>query len=181
MRKFGTTLSLIGAALLLGACEDPLSVENKNNPDVQRAYSKPGDIESLIQGLYQQIHGVMVNVPTEGGIVPQVAALSTESYGTVANYGMALRNAIPRVAIQNGRGNQTGEGTFRDFREFSKLARSAANGIIALDNLGGAGLGSPGRNARARSAILRSAHRTSVIARGVNYAGLGVPRFRGAV
>jgi len=36
------------------------------------------------------------------------------------------------------------------------------------------------RNARARSAILRSAHRTSVIARGVNYAGLGVPRFRGA-
>jgi 16S rRNA (cytosine1402-N4)-methyltransferase len=36
------------------------------------------------------------------------------------------------------------------------------------------------RNPRARSAILRSAHRSSAAARAVNYAGLGVPRFKGA-
>ncbi|HWV01687.1 MAG TPA: 16S rRNA (cytosine(1402)-N(4))-methyltransferase RsmH [Devosia sp.] len=37
-----------------------------------------------------------------------------------------------------------------------------------------------GRNPRARSAILRSGQRSAAPARSVNYAGLGVPRFRGA-
>ena len=36
------------------------------------------------------------------------------------------------------------------------------------------------RNPRSRSAILRSGHRSSAPARPVNFAGLGVPRFRGA-
>jgi len=36
------------------------------------------------------------------------------------------------------------------------------------------------RNPRARSAILRSGHRSAAPARQVNFAGLGVPRFRGA-
>lgn len=36
------------------------------------------------------------------------------------------------------------------------------------------------RNPRARSAILRSARRSAAPARSVNFAGLGVPRFRGA-
>jgi 16S rRNA (cytosine1402-N4)-methyltransferase len=36
------------------------------------------------------------------------------------------------------------------------------------------------RNPRARSAILRSAHRSAATARSVTYAGLGVPRFKGA-
>jgi 16S rRNA (cytosine1402-N4)-methyltransferase len=36
------------------------------------------------------------------------------------------------------------------------------------------------RNPRSRSAILRSAHRAAMSARAVNFAGLGVPRLRGA-
>jgi 16S rRNA (cytosine1402-N4)-methyltransferase len=36
------------------------------------------------------------------------------------------------------------------------------------------------RNPRARSAILRSGHRSAALARVVNFDGLGVPRFRGA-
>ena len=36
------------------------------------------------------------------------------------------------------------------------------------------------RNPRSRSAILRSGHRSAAPARSVNFAGLGVPRFRGA-
>jgi 16S rRNA (cytosine1402-N4)-methyltransferase len=42
------------------------------------------------------------------------------------------------------------------------------------------GVAETSRNTRARSAILRSAHRSSAMARTVTYAGLGVPRFKGA-
>jgi 16S rRNA (cytosine1402-N4)-methyltransferase len=41
-------------------------------------------------------------------------------------------------------------------------------------------IGETARNPRARSAILRSGHRSTAPARQVNFAGLGVPRFRGA-
>ncbi len=43
-----------------------------------------------------------------------------------------------------------------------------------------ASAGETARNPRARSAILRSAHRSAAVARAVNFDGLGVPRFRGA-
>lgn len=54
-------------------------------------------------------------------------------------------------------------------RRWSDVAKATKPGAAELD-----------RNPRARSAILRSGHRSSAPARPINYAGLGVPRFKGA-
>jgi hypothetical protein len=79
--------------------------------------------------------------------------MSLESYGSVANFGMNLRAAIPRTPIDNNKGGPTATENFRDFQQLSLRGRLIANGITALDSLiaHGFSLGSPAQNQRARS------------------------------
>jgi hypothetical protein len=135
------------------ACNDPLNVSNQTNPDISRALSTPSGIEQLIQTGYQSAHAIFIALPTTGAIEAQANVFGLESYGSVANFGMNTRGGIPRIQVQNERGNATADGNYKDFRDFAKLSRSMANGIQALDKLVAAGntLGSVGRNARARA------------------------------
>lgn len=149
MRKLATGIAMVAVAAVAGACADPLTVNNSNNPDVKKTLSTPADVERLISTGYQQVF----NSIHRNDISPQINAMSLESYGTVANFGMALRAAIPRLPISNQRGNQTFDVDFYDFQQLSKLTRTMANGITALDNLKKAGgtLGSATQDARARA------------------------------
>jgi hypothetical protein len=148
MRQLATGLTWLALAAV-AACKEPLSVPNRNNPDVERALSTPTGIEQLIATSYQQIfNGVHRNT-----VAPQLNAMSLESYGSVANFGMALRVAIPRGHVQNARGNQTATENFAVFSNMQRQARTIANGIAALDALvaGGGTLGTPVQNARGRA------------------------------
>lgn len=137
----------------LAACQPDktLSVENVDQPDVARALSTPDGIEAILRGGFSQVFGA--THATSGAIMPAALVMSLENYGSVANFGMNLRATIPRIAIDNSRGNPTASEDFRDFRELSLRGRTLANAIGALDRLIAAkgSLGSPAQNLRGRS------------------------------
>jgi hypothetical protein len=138
---------------LLAGCKasDTLNVENTDQPDVARALSTPDGIAAVLGGGFSQIFGASHASTT--GITEAAEVIALESFGTVANFGMNLRAAIPRTPIDNGRGNATQSENFRDFQNYSARGRTIANAIQALDKLieAGGSLGSAADNARGRS------------------------------
>ena len=141
---------------LLAGCNatDTLNVENTDQPDVARALSTPDGISAVLGGAFGQIFGVSHTTGNASfGITPAAEVIALESYGSVANFNMNIRATIPRLPIDNGRGNATATENFRDFQAYSARARTVVNGIQALDKLitNGGSLGSSSDNARARS------------------------------
>ena len=139
-------------ALLAGCnASDTLNVENQNQPDVARALSTPDGISAVLLGGFAQVFGASHASTT--GITEAAMVISLESYGSVANFGMNLRATMPRLPIDNGRGNATAAENFRDFQNYSARARTIGNAITALDKLIAAGgsLGAKSDNARGYS------------------------------
>ncbi len=142
----------VAAAVTLGACSnDFLTIPNLEDPDVDRSLSTPDGIEAILRNGFVQVWGATHG--TTGALWIQSQALSFENYGSVANFGMNLRGTLPRVGIDNERGNQTAAENFRDFRELSLRGRNVLNAVRALDALtaGGSTLGSAAQDLRGRS------------------------------
>ncbi len=142
-------LSLFGLLVVSGlaACSDPLNVQNINNPDRARIYARASDLEGLIGDTYRQFHQGTVG-GSDYGIPAQARSQSWENASGLANWGMGLRASIPRVFIDNSRGNQTQQENLKDFNATQRSARAAADGIMYI-NVRGVSLGSPARDARA--------------------------------
>jgi hypothetical protein len=155
--RFRSTVLLGGVMVLstLAACEDPLTVVNENNPDVARALATPAGIEGLIAASFRDVHNG--THASSDAVWPQAMTMSFESYGSVANFGMALRGGLPRIPIDNNRGNAVAVGNLRDYSQMQRQSRNISNGIRALDALvssGGTLAGTPaaGGNANDRRA-----------------------------
>ena len=134
----------VAASVLLGAvagCDNPLEVDNPNDPDRPRVLANPSDVEALGGGLYQQITsgttGAIARVQT--GMMS--AGLMNGS--ALANNGLGPRGEIPRGAIDNTRGNTYENENYNDFRILQQTARAASDVLArALDEgftLGAAG------------------------------------------
>jgi hypothetical protein len=144
--------TVLASVTALAACRDnPLSVENPNNPDVSDVFGSPRDVESITSRLFQNIYNGQLG--TGDDIHTQTITMSFESSSQLGNFGMGTRGSIPRGPIDNSIGNNVANGNFRDFDHNSRNARSAANAIAALDRFIDAGntIGSPARDARAKS------------------------------
>lgn len=118
-------------ALVAAACDNALTVDNKNNPDVSRVFAAPATIEQTIGTGYQQCRNGHQDITVE----PQLLVLSLESYSQLNNFSMGVRVGIPRTPIVNARG---GPGTGEPYTLFSveaRLARQLANGITSLDKI----------------------------------------------
>lgn len=141
---------LAASAVMAGCSGDLLDVTNVNNPDVERVLSTPGDVEGLIGGLGIQLNNTK---RLNESINTQAKILSGEGFATVANFGMNIRAEIPRLPLDNSLGNAVGTGNNNNFNTFSRISRSAANGIQALDRLAenNQTIGSPAQDARARA------------------------------
>ena len=143
-----TKVRLISAAVLSAsmaviACQDnPLAVNNSQQPDVAKVYGKPKDVETIISKLYQQMWNVQQN---NNGIGVQTMVMSFESHSALANFGLGARAAIPRGTISNE--------NFNDFDGLQRNARSAANAVAAINKFiaAGATTGTPTRDARAKA------------------------------
>ena len=124
-------------------------MNNPNNPDVEKAYGTPGNVETIISKLYQQMFNGIHN--SSDDIWTQSMTMSFESHSQLGNFGMGTRAAIPRSPIDNGIGNTVATGNFRDFDHLSRNARSAANAISALNEFIAQNLSTGGaaRDARA--------------------------------
>lgn len=142
MRKLATGLvwmTVLGST----ACKDAIDVPNKNSPDIARSYSTPAVLDQLIATGYAQIHTGLLGSTT--ALTPQAEVMAFENYATVANFGMALRESMPRGGIDNNRNNFTFGENYRDFSKMAQQARYSANYVQALDKLTAAGghLGNP--------------------------------------
>jgi hypothetical protein len=139
----------------LSACkpDELLGVDNKNNPDVARAISTPDGIENVLKNGFAQIFGATHG--TANAIWPAAQATALESYGSVANFGLAQRGSIPRSVIDNTRGNPTAAENYRDYQELFLRGRLIANAIGSFDDLKAANpnvsIGTPFLDLRARS------------------------------
>lgn len=149
--RFFSAVILAGATLVVGCRENPLSVDNTDNPDVARVFAAPKDVEVIVSKLFQQMYNGQYG--TTESLWPQSMTMSMESHSQLGNFGMGTRAAIPRSPIDNSIGNNVNVGNFRDFDFLSRNARGAANAIAAIDRFIAAGttIGSPARDARAKS------------------------------
>jgi hypothetical protein len=149
----------LGGAMTFTACnaDQSLAVANVNSPDVGRIFATPDGIEAILRSGFSQIFGATHQFPVPadatGNITPATQAFSFENYASFAAYGLTLRASIPRIPIDNNKGNATAKDNFRDFQQLSLRARTLANAITSLDSLIARGLtlGSPAQNLRARS------------------------------
>lgn len=120
----------LGIAFGLAACKTDLTVPNTNNPDVDRALARPGDVESFILNSYGQMHQASFGV--NGSIMPSLQTMAFENASGLANWGMGPRSAIPRAAIANSRGNPYETENLVQYARLPRAARVAANGVVAL-------------------------------------------------
>ena len=142
---------VVAGGVALGGCRDnPLDVSNPNNPNVASVYGTPKDVETIISTNFEQLWNAQQgNV----GLGVQTQVMSFESHSGLANFGMGARAAIPRGPVSNDLGNSDQDIIFNDFDKLTRNARTAANGIAALDRFIAAGFstGTAAEDARARS------------------------------
>ncbi len=139
------------AAMAACKSDEALGVENTDNPDVVRAFSTPDGVENVLKNGFLQIFGATHGTST--AIWPAAQATALESYGSVANFGLNVRGAIPRSMIDNTRGNATAAENYRDFQQLFLRGRLIANAIGAFDRqlVAGGSIGSAFQDQRARS------------------------------
>jgi hypothetical protein len=145
-------LAAASALALLGACvENPLDVDNKNNPDVDRVYASPANVETTVSQLFKNMYNGQY--AASDALWAQTLSMSFESHSQLGNFGMGTRAAIPRNPIDNSIGNGQADGNFRDFDHLSRNGKSAANTIAAINNFAVTArtIGGPARDARAKS------------------------------
>jgi hypothetical protein len=145
-------LAAVSMLALLSACvENPLDVDNRNNPDVDRVYASPVNVETTVSQLFKNMYNGQYGSADD--IWTQSLSMSFESHSQLGNFGMGTRAAIPRNPIDNSIGNTVATGNFRDFDFLSRNAKSAANTIAAIKGFAAASksIGSPARDAKAKS------------------------------
>ena len=121
-------------AALVVACEDPLTVDNPNDPNTNQVLSSAGDLETAISGTFRSIHATTVGGANDN-VDNQMKVLAFESYATVNNFGMNVRAPLPRTPILNEPGNNVQTGNNRDFNQLQVQARTTANYIASFDRL----------------------------------------------
>jgi len=144
MRKI--SFLTVGVAVTLVACKADLGVPNPNNPDIEHALARPGDVESFILNSYGQMQQAAFGV--NGSIMPSLLTMSFENASGLANWGMGPRSAMPRAAIANSRGNPYEVENLVQYARLPRAARIAANGVVALRKPGFS-IGSVDRDQRA--------------------------------
>jgi hypothetical protein len=138
----------------LAACSDPLAVTNSNQPDRNRVFTNPADLEQFVSNIYTNVHQGTLGGATvlDGGandaLQPQLQVAGMENVSGLANFAMGPRGNIPRTGISNTRGSTGNAGNYRDWVVEHRAARMAVLAISALKNLS---LGSAARDARARA------------------------------
>ncbi len=144
----------MSAVLLVGCRDNPLEVQNTQQPSVGGVFSSPLTTETVVSKLFEQLYNGQLG--SSDDIMTQTITMSFESASQLGNFGMGTRGAIPRAPIDNSIGNNVSNGNFRDFDFHSRNARLAATAVHTLNdfiakNNGVPVLGTAGRDARARA------------------------------
>lgn len=115
----------VATAALVGCTDLGLEVENPNNPDRERVLANAADVESLAGAQFQQIiSGTIGNIER---VNTGMMTASFENASGLANNGLGPRSLLPRIPIDNSRGNSYAADNFATFRILSGVARNAAD------------------------------------------------------
>jgi hypothetical protein len=149
---FGT--AAMAAVLLAGCRDNPLSVNNTQQPSVSGVFSSPLTTETAVSKIFEQLYNGQFGASDD--IFTQTITMAFESASQLGNFGMGTRGSIPRAPIDNTIGNNVAAGNFRDFDFLSRNARLASTAVGALNdfiakNNNAPVLGTAGRDARARA------------------------------
>ena len=145
-RNLFRTVVLGAAALVMGGCQDTLVVQNPNSGETDRVLSTPNDAEALLGSYYRRwSSGVYGRANLEG--MANIYALM--NYSSLANDGQNSHAPFSGSTNYNSPGNTVQGEQFRLFSILSEVNRVASSFNGRLD--AGLNLGSPARNARARS------------------------------
>lgn len=128
------------------ACNDPLQVQNNNQPDVARVYASPADVEALIGSSWNTVHVATVG-DGDDDIQAQMLVMGLESYSGLSNFDMGARAAIPRAGISNQPNNAADPGNLHDWNQLLHAARSIVTAIQAFQKPGFS-TGNAGRDTR---------------------------------
>lgn len=142
-------LNVVAIVAFAAACHDPLSVQNDNAADAQRALARPGDVEALIGSSFNIAWQATLGGQNDN-VNNQMSVMSFENSSSLANFNMGTRGSLPRNPLNNQKGNPALVGNFWDFRTDARAARSAADGLVQL-NRTGFSIGTPQRDVRARA------------------------------
>lgn len=139
--------AILGLGLLFAmGCDNPLNVENENDPDRSRALGSPEDVESLIRDSYLQAKDVLLSAD---GINMQLGVVAFENSSTAANFGQHERSTFPRGPIINTSSDQFRPEYYEVWAGEYSAIRSASDGLAQMD--AGLTLGDETDDARARA------------------------------
>ena len=131
MSKLATTLGAALGLVALAACSDSqLTVPDLNAPDETRALASATDVENLIGAQFRVVHQ-----NTDGDILnieAQFVCLGMENFSGLANGDMAKTCAVPRVGLDNNRGNTTLSEKYTPYLNLNRAARSVALALKAM-------------------------------------------------
>ena len=146
-----TRVSVVVAGLVVvvaGACKDPLTAKNFNNPDVIRVFQQPSAIEQTLGSGYQQCR----NTEKGNNVTAELAVMSGESYSALNNFNMGPRDGIPRAPILNNKTSaQSLTGTFSAWSRQGRLQANALKQLDALREANGIALSTNAADLRARA------------------------------
>jgi hypothetical protein len=145
---------VLASAVLLSGCRDnPLSVDNTQQPNVGGVFATAGNVETAVSRIFEQMYNGQLGNPDD--LFTQTITMAFESSSQLGNFGMGTRGSIPRSPIDNSIGNNVNVGNFRDFDFLSRNARLAATAIQSLNRFmeagGGTAFGTAARDARAKA------------------------------
>ena len=147
MPNFKRSAVVFAAALLLGGCEDLLTVQNPNNGDTEKVLATPEDAENLLGSYYKRWHaGLNAGV----GLYGMASVMSFENYSSLANNCMNNHTPFTGATNFNTPGNTCQGDQFRAFQFNSEVNKLGAIFLKKFE-VEGFSLGSAARDLRAQA------------------------------
>lgn len=146
-RTLFRTVTVLAAAVVLGGCEDTLTVTNPNSGDSNKVLATPTDLENLLGGYFKRWHsGVYGSIASLEAPASNMALMS---YSSLANN--CLNNHTPFTGATNFNepGNTCSNEQSRMFYILAEVNKVASIALSKLD--GGLVMNSPAETARARA------------------------------
>jgi hypothetical protein len=145
-----TLVRVVAGPLALAACAacgDFLSVGNSNDPDRRDLLADPAQLETRTAEAFRSLYAATVGSTFGLGAQSKVMAGENDAWCPTV---LSTRGAIPRMPIDNSRGNRHAGENQADFAGQSRAAREAADALHAMETWR-VSSGSAARDARLRA------------------------------
>jgi hypothetical protein len=140
-------VAALAATLVLGGCEDLLTISNPNDPDTERVLASPTDAETLVGNYYRRWHDGLYD--GLGSFHGMANVMSFQNYSSLFNNCQNTRYPFTTANNNNLPGNPCDGEQERVYFVHNEVAKVVSNFLTTMDE--GLTLGTQARDLRARS------------------------------